>query len=87
MREAELNSEKKSSNIIEKFVSLKKHKLRDLDEQPDKSLLLEEFEKELFDAVDILENEIMELEMHLQQALQNAMESFSSKASNVNNVM
>jgi hypothetical protein len=32
MREAELNSEKKSSNIIEKFVSLKKHKLRDLDE-------------------------------------------------------
>jgi hypothetical protein len=32
MREAELTSEKKSSFIIENFVSLNKHKLRTLDE-------------------------------------------------------
>ena len=58
-------SEKRSTMLIEKFLSFQKHKLRDLDDEPDKALQLDDYEKILFDAVTVLEDELMSLEMVL----------------------
>ena len=69
LRKEELTSERQSTMLISDFTSLRKHKLRDLDLQPDKSLQLDEYEGELIVACTHLEDHLMELEMHLQDAL------------------
>jgi len=48
---------------------LKKHKLNKLDLQPDKALQIEDYETLLMDAVMECEDNLMEVEMLLQDAL------------------
>jgi hypothetical protein len=48
---------------------LKKHKLRELDDQEDKALIIDEYETELHNAVEELEDNLMEIEMLLQAGL------------------
>lgn len=71
MRDKELECEKQSIELIKSFQRLKKHKLRYLDQQDDKAALLDEIECELVEAVEKLEDDLMEIEMLLQDALQN----------------
>jgi hypothetical protein len=69
LHNSELDAEKKSINNINEFLSLKKHKIHDLDQLPDKALQIDEYETALMDAVAVLEDELMEIEMLLQDAL------------------
>jgi hypothetical protein len=69
MKDEELLGEKKSIDHIRNFQRLKKHKLRDLEEQDDKALIIEDYETELHNAIEGLEDNLMEIEMLLQSAL------------------
>ena len=76
MRYEELLGEKKSIELIRKFQQFKKHKLRELEEQEEKGMIIDDIEKELNDAVEKLEDDLMEIEMLLQDALQTAVTQF-----------
>ena len=65
MREEELDAEKRSIEILNDLKSKKKHKYRDLDEAEDRSMVLDDTEKELVNAVNKVENDLMEIEMLL----------------------
>ena len=54
MRDSELKAEKDSIELIRKLLSLKKHKLRDIEENPDENndVVIEETEAELLEQVD-----------------------------------
>ena len=63
--------------MIKVFQSYKKNKFRSLEaEQDDKALLLEDYEKDLKDALLKLEDDLMEVEMMLQDALITSSEKF-----------
>lgn len=87
MRDEELLAEKKSIDLIRKFQSKKKHKLRDLDEQEDKALIIEEYETELMNSVEELEDDLMEIEMLLQEALHTSVGAFKEKVTAINGEM
>jgi len=61
--------------------------LRDIDDQDDKDLQLDDFEKELLDLVNELEDNLMEIEMKLQEALSSAVNSFKEKIIVINTEM
>lgn len=84
MRDEELNGEKKSIDLIREFQRLKKHKLRDLEEQEDKALIIDDYENELHNAIEGLEDNLMEIEMLLQSALQEGVISFQEKIRLIN---
>ena len=71
MRESELKAERDSIELIRKLLSLKKHKLRDIEENPEENndMMIEESETDLLQQVDVLEDNLMEIEMLLQDAL------------------
>ena len=79
MRDEELQGEKKSIDLIREFQRLKKHKLRDLEDQDDKALITDDYEAELHTAIEGLEDNLMEIEMLLQSALQEGVISFQEK--------
>ena len=87
MRDEELTCEKNAIKFIEDFQGIKKHKLRDIDDQDDKDLQLDDFEKELLDLVNELEDNLMEIEMKLQEALSSAVNSFKEKITVINTEM
>ena len=65
LRDEELASEKKSIETIQKFEGYRKHKMRDLDKYDSKIEYLPEYEKDLLDHVDKLEDDLMKYEMSL----------------------
>jgi len=71
MRQSELKAEQESIEHIRKLQSLKKHKLREIEENPEDNndMVIEETENELLIQVDTLEDSLMEIEMLLQDAL------------------
>lgn len=69
MRDEELLGEKKSIELIREFKRLFKHKKRYLEAQEDKSMIVDDIEQELITAVEVLEDNLMEIEMLLQMAL------------------
>lgn len=79
LRDEELASEKKSIETIREFESYRKHKMRDLDQYESKLEYLPEYEKDLIDHVDVLEDDLMKFEMSLQEALVIAVEKFKEK--------
>ena len=87
MRDEELLGEKKSIDLIRHFQRLKKHKLRDLEEQEDKALIIDDYETELHTAIEGLEDHLMEIEMLLQSALQEGVISFQEKVRLINHSM
>jgi hypothetical protein len=58
---------------------MKKHKLRHLENSQEKHMLLDDYEQELLQGVNELEDELMEIEMLLQDAMHNAMGQFMTK--------
>ena len=67
---------------------MRKHKLRELDEASDnKLLLLDEYEEILLKAITELEDELMEIEMLLQDAIHQAFSDFKEKVSAINSEM
>lgn len=71
MRQSELKAEQESIELIRKLQSLKKHKLREIEENPEDNndMVIEETENELLVQVDVLEDSLMQIEMLLQDAL------------------
>ena len=66
MRQEELECEKKAIKLIEDFQGKKKHKLRKIENEGEEiEHLIDDFEKELLDLVDELEDNLMEIEMKL----------------------
>ena len=87
MRDEELLGEKKSIVLMREFQRLKKHKLRELEDLEEKTYQLEDFEDELMRAVDTLEDNLMEIEMLLQSALQEGVVAFQDKIRTINQSM
>ena len=71
MRQSELKAEQESIEHIRKLQSLKKHKLRDFEDNPEDNndMVIEENETDLLLQVDTLEDSLMQIEMLLQDAL------------------
>ena len=84
MRDEELLGEKKSIDLIREFQRLKKHKLRYLEDQEDKAMIQDDIEQELITAVEGLEDNLMEIEMLLQMALQEGVSVFQEKIKLIN---
>lgn len=72
LREAEKEAEKESIKLIEVFKSKRKHKFRQLDqlEDRDEEVDLDEFEDELTEDINKLEDDLLGVEMKLSEALQ-----------------
>ena len=87
MRDEELLGEKKSIDLIRTFQRLKKHKLRYLEDQEDKAMIQDDIEQELITAVENLEDDLMEIEMLLQSALQEGVLTFQEKLKLINGDM
>lgn len=89
MRQSELKAERDSIELIRKLQSLKKHKLREFEENPDENndMAIEEEEGKLLDEVEKLEDELMQIEMLLQDALQAATSTFKDKVQVINQEM
>jgi hypothetical protein len=79
MRKEELDAEKRSIELIRALEGQKKHKLRAIEEAEDKNLASEDFEDSMMKAVDQLEDDLMEIEMRLQYALQDALEVYKDR--------
>jgi len=65
MKEEELKADRKSIEKMDELKAKKKHAYRELDEAPDKMLRIDDIEQELLDAVNKVENDLMEIEMLL----------------------
>ena len=63
---------------------MKKHKIKELEELPDKALQIDEFETDLQDAIRVLEDELMEIEMLLQDALGDSTGKFKDNVKALN---
>lgn len=87
MRDEELLGEKKSIDLIRDFQRLKKHKLRYLEDQEDKAMIQDDIEQELITAAEQLEDDLMEIEMLLQSALQEGVLTFQEKLKLINTGM
>ena len=83
MRQAELDNEKKSIELIKELEGTKKHKLRAIEEAEDRTLASEDFESSMNKAVDKLEDDLMEIEMKLQYALVDAQDTYKEKIKNI----
>jgi len=66
------------------LLSLKKHKINELDTLPDKGLQIDDYESALLEAVSVLEDDLMEIEMLLQDALGEATSNFKEKIKEFN---
>lgn len=79
MRDSELDCEQRAINFINDFQGIRKHKFRDIEDEEGRELQYDDFEKELIGLVDELEDNLMEIEMKLQDALTNAVNIFKEK--------
>ena len=70
LRDEELTSEKKSIIRIQEFERYRKHKMKDLHEYESKLGILDEYQDDLLSQVDKCEDDLMNYEMSLQEALQ-----------------
>ena len=77
LHNSELEAEAKSIELIRKFNSEKKHMLNELDSLEDKSMQYEDYFKELIEKITQLEDALMEIEMLLQEALNEATGKFT----------
>jgi len=76
LHRAELEAEAKSIELIRSFNSVKKHMLNELHSLEDKSMQIDDYETSLMDKIAELEDELMELEFLLQEALSEATGKF-----------
>jgi len=76
MRQEELRAERRSIDLIGKLQSLKKHKIRQIEDSEDRLIASEDFEIVMNKAVDQLEDSLMEIEMRLQYGLMDAVDEY-----------
>lgn len=76
LKKAEIEAEQKSIKLISEFICYRKVTLAELDKQEDKALQLDQYEENLLFKIINLENELMDIEMLLQEALVNSTEIF-----------
>jgi hypothetical protein len=79
LRKEELQAEKKSIELIRDYQSLKKRQYRYMESLEDKAGEIDDYEKKMVKAVEDLEEELMNIEMVLQDALQIATDKFKEK--------
>jgi len=65
MKQEELIADKKSIEKMDELKAKKKYSYRELEEAPDKMLRIDDIEQELIEAVEKVENDLMEIEMLL----------------------
>ena len=83
LRKNELESEQKSILRIRDFERMKKHKMRGLEDQEEKHTLLQDYQDDLIAKVKVLDTDLMEYEMMLQVALQDATGKFKDKTKEI----
>lgn len=71
MRESEKEAEKESIALMEKFKNLRKHKFRLINQiqEKDEDADFDEYEDEMLEHIDKLEDDLMGVEMKLSEAL------------------
>ena len=79
LRSEELSSEKKSIESIRVFEGYRKHQMRNLEDMDSKTEHYQDYEDDLKEKVDNLENDLMTYEMSLQEALVIAVDKFKEK--------
>ena len=84
LHQAELDAEQKSIKLIRKYTSEQKHMLNDLLAQEDKSMQIDDYENTLMDKIAQLEDDLMEIEMLLQEALNEATGKFVDEVKRLN---
>ena len=84
LHQAEIDAEQKSIKLIRKYNSEQKHMLNDLLAQEDKSMQIDDYENELMDKIAMLEDDLMEIEMLLQEALNEATGKFVDEVKRLN---
>ena len=88
LRDEELAAESKSTNLIREFLSLRKHKMNEFESLGDNQALeIDDYENFLTEAVTTLEDKLMEIEMHLQDALSESTDKFRDKVHSLNGDM
>jgi gas vesicle protein len=75
---AQLEADRKSQEFVNMFISLQKHKMRDLEKQEDRTLQLDIYENDLYLAINKLENDLMDTEYRLGDALRESIDKFFS---------
>jgi hypothetical protein len=73
---AQLEADRKSQELVSMFMSMQKHKMRDLEKQDDRTLQLESYENLLHDAINKLEDDLMDTEYRLGEALRDSIDTF-----------
>lgn len=84
LHRAELEAEEKSIRLIRTFNSQQKHMMSDLMEQEDKSMQIDDYEATLLEKIAELEDNLMEIEMLLQEALNEATGKFTDEVKRLN---
>ena len=87
LHQSELEAESKSVNFIRAFNSLKKHKIEELKSLEDKSIQIDDYEALLIETVASLEDDLMNLEMLLQDALYESTSRFKELVTAKNMIM
>ena len=84
MRDEEKRAEKKSIAILDELKGKKKYAYRTLDSSTDRSMQIDEIEEDMINAVNKVEDDLMDIEMLLQDALHTAMNSFKDQTHGIN---
>ena len=84
LHQAEVDAEQKSIKLIRQYNSEQKHMLNDLLAQEDKSMQIDDYETTLMDKIATLEDDLMEIEMLLQEALNDATGKFVDEVKRLN---
>lgn len=87
MREEELKAEAKSIEMIRELQGKKKHTMRELEGKEDVEMLIEDYEPKLIQEVANLEDNLMDIEMMLQDALHASVQTFLEKIKALNGEM
>jgi len=87
MKTEELTADKKSIDKMDDLKSKKKHAYRELEEAEDKMLRIDDVENELIEAVNVCEDDLMEVEMLLQDALFTAYGDYKDKITVINSIL
>ena len=84
LKNSELEAEKRCTEVIFKFQSLRKRALIKLEAADDKQFLIDTVQEQLNDALAQTEDELLEIEMLLQDALHDSTLQFFDKITGFN---
>ena len=88
LREEELEAESKSVNLIRAFNGMRKHKMNEMDNLGEQvQFQIDDYQNHFTEAVNTLEDNLMEIEMLLQDALGESTGKFRDKVMAINSQM